>query len=67
MKSNIEIAEQAIRLMETVIKNELPTVSCPEKQSRVQWKRGEVRQIIISRLQGPSVVMIGPTILKNDS
>ena len=64
MKSNIEIAEEAIRMIDRVIKNELPTVTCPEKQQHVLWKRGEVKQIILSRLQTPSVVMIGPTITK---
>ena len=64
MKSNIEIAEQAIRLMENVIKNELPNVSCPEKNARVNWKRDEVRQIVASRLQVTAVNQIGPTLTK---
>ena len=64
MKSNIEIAEEAIRMIDRVIKNELPTVTCPEKQQHVLWKRGEVKQIIVSRLQTPSAVMIGPSVVK---
>lgn len=62
--SNTEIAEQALRLMERVINNELPTVSCPEKMTHVRWKREEVKQIIISKLQTPSVNQIGPTVIK---
>lgn len=64
--SNIEIAERAIRLMENVIKNELPVVSCPEKMHHVRWKREEVKQIIISKLQSPGANMIGPQQLKNE-
>lgn len=64
MKSNIEIAEEAIRMMDRVIKNELPVVSCPEKMQHVMWKRGEVKQIIMSRLQEPASVQIGPTVMK---
>lgn len=64
MKSNIEIADEAMKFINRIINNELPTVSCPEKQQRVLWKRGEVRQIIISRLQEPSGVMIGPQLVK---
>ena len=64
MKSNIEIAEEAIRMMDRVIKNELPVVSCPEKMQRVMWKRGEVKQFIMSRLQEPASVQIGPTVMK---
>lgn len=64
MKSVVEITEQCMNAIERTIKNELPTVSCPEKQQRVMWRRDEVRQAIISRLQTPSAVMIGPKELK---
>lgn len=65
MKSNIEIADQAVRLMNNVIKNELPTESCPEKRQHILWKREEVRQLIISKLQTPAVNQIGPTMIKS--
>lgn len=64
MKSNIEIAEEAIRMIDRVIKNELPTVTCPEKQQHVLWKRGEVKQIIVSKLHEPNMVSVGPKELK---
>lgn len=64
MKSNIEIADEALRLVDRVIKNELPTVSCPEKQGHVQWKREEVKQILISKLQTPAANQIGPVMIK---
>lgn len=64
MKSNIEIADEAIRMIDRVIKNELPTVACPEKMSHVNWKRAEVKQIIISKLHEPSPGTIGPTMIK---
>jgi len=64
MKSNIEIADEAMRMIDRVIKNELPTVTCPEKMQHVLWKRGEVKQIILSKLQDPAVNMIGPTLTK---
>ncbi len=62
--SNTEIAERAIRIMENVINNELPTVSCAEKMQHVRWKREEVKQIIISKLQTPAVNQIGPQQIK---
>lgn len=64
MKSNIEIAEEALRLIDRVIKNELPTVSCPEKQSHVLWKREEVKQILINKLHEPSGQQVGPQTVK---
>lgn len=64
MKSNTEIADQAIRLMENVIKNELPTVSCPEKMTHVHWKREEVKRIIASKLYVPEQPAIGPQMTK---
>lgn len=60
MKSNIEIADEAIRMIDRVIKNELPTVICPEKNQHVLWKRSEVKQIIVSKLQQPVLKPIGP-------
>ncbi len=58
--SNTEIAEQAIRLIERVINNELPTVACPEKMTHVRWKREEVKRIIASKLHVPEQAAIGP-------
>ncbi len=60
MKSNIEIADEALRLVDRVIRNELPTESCPVKEERAKWKREEVRAIIVSKLQ-PAVDKIGPS------
>ena len=60
MKSNIEIAEEVMRMIDRVIKNELPNVSCPEKNQRVMWKRSEVKQIIVSKLHEPNMVSVGP-------
>lgn len=64
MKSVIEISEQAIRLMENVIKNEIPTESCPEKNQRANWKREQVRQEIIQRLSAQTNNSVGPSEIK---
>ena len=64
MKSNIEIAEEAMRMIDRVIKNELPNVSCPEKNQHVMWKRSEVKQIIVSKLHEPNMVSVGPSVIK---
>jgi hypothetical protein len=64
MKSNIEIAEEAMRMIDRVIKNELPNVSCPEKNQHAMWKRSEVKQIIVSKLHQPNMVSVGPSVMK---
>jgi hypothetical protein len=64
MKSNIEIADECLRMVERVIRNEIPAVTCPEKKIQMAWKKDEVKQILINKLQTPSAVMVGPGELK---
>ena len=64
MKTNIEIAEQAARLVDRTINNELPTVSCPEKMSHVMWKRQETLRLVMEKLQQQTSVSTGPKMIK---
>lgn len=57
MKSVNEISDEALRLIERIINNECPTLSCPEKQQQNLWKRDQVRQAIAGKLLG---VVKGP-------
>lgn len=44
--------------MEIILKNEIPTESCPLKREKVEWKRQEVRKLIVQKLNESGVSKI---------
>lgn len=65
MKTVDEIAEEALRAMDRVLRNEIQAETCPEKKEKAEWKKTQVREKVVAKLQdtiGPS--KLGPSILK---
>lgn len=50
-KSSEAIADEALRVMEKVINNNVQTKSCPIAEQKAIWKRGEIKKTIAEKLQ----------------
>ncbi len=64
MKIVSEIVEEAVTAIERTIRNNVPTETCPEKRAKNDWKKEQIRQALIERLQGQTVNAVGPKEMK---
>lgn len=55
-----EIVNRCIGYIQRTIKNEIPHLSCKEKELKQQWKREKVVQEVVEKLSSS----IGPSQLK---
>lgn len=63
MKSIDEIANEATRLVERVISNEVPAETCPANKEKAEWKKGQVREKVVEKLK-TTIAVPGPEMLK---
>lgn len=53
------IVDEVLRSVERVLRNEIPNETCPEKREKAEWKKGQVREKVVSKLQ-EDIHAIGP-------
>lgn len=53
-KSNETIAGQIKNKVELMINSMLPMPTCPRAKARIEWRRDEVRKMLVDKLKQPN-------------